>query len=116
MGGVTSGWKMITEAKPASEMLKPTKASANRRPKRSLRTILLIWFLVLSIVPLMFVTGYSLEKSQQAIDYEVSQRLHANSREFLPFLQDFDKYLSQRRVRHRTDPVLATVLQAGAVS
>ncbi len=42
-----------------------------RKPRRSLRTILMSWFLVLSLAPLMFVTGYSLVKYEQAIDNDL---------------------------------------------
>jgi two-component system NtrC family sensor kinase len=86
----------------------------NLRPKRSLRTILMIWFLLLSLVPLMFVTGYSLVKYEQAIDNELVQRLRANSREVLSTLTDFEKFLSARRNHHKSDPVLASYLLTGA--
>lgn len=83
---------------------------------RSLRTILMSWFLLLSLVPLMFVTGYSLVKYEQAIDNELVQRLRANSREFLSTMADFEKYLMNRRSRVKADPVLATELMAGSTA
>ena len=53
----------------------------------------MIWFLVLSLVPLMFVTGYSLVKYEQAIDNELVQRLRANVREFVSTVSEYEKYL-----------------------
>ena len=88
----------------------------NRRPKRSLRTILLIWFLLLSLVPLMFVTGYSLVKFEQAIDNELVQRLRANSREVSTTISEYERYLSSRRGRIRGDAQLVFHLSTGNVS
>lgn len=86
------------------------------RPRRSLRTILMIWFLLLSLVPLMFVTGYSLVKYEQAIHNELAQRLRANSREFLSTMTDLEKFLGTRRNRHKVDPVLTSYLMTGSTT
>lgn len=85
------------------------------RPRRSLRTILMIWFLLLSLVPLMFVTGYSLVKYEQAIVNELVQRLRSNSREFVSTMSDYENFLVSRRNRHRADPILASYLLMGSV-
>lgn len=74
------------------------------------------WFLVLSLVPLMFVTGYSLVKYEQAIDNELVQRLRANSREFVSTIEDYEKYLNTRRIRHKSDPQLAFYMLTNAIS
>lgn len=50
-------------------------------PRKSLRTILILWLLIFSVVPLAFITGYSLVKYEQAIDQELSTRLLGNARE-----------------------------------
>lgn len=76
----------------------------------------MIWFLLLSIVPLMFVTGYSLKNYEQAIDKELIDRLRANSREFTSIVSDFEKFLVARRNRHRVDPVLSSYLLTGATA
>ncbi|MCB0366086.1 MAG: two-component sensor histidine kinase [Bdellovibrionaceae bacterium] len=69
-----------------------------RKPKKSLRTLLMLWFLLFSVVPLAFITGYSLVKYEQAIDQELSQRLKANSREIGVIISDFETgLLSQAR-------------------
>ena len=87
-----------------------------RKPRRSLRTILMSWFLVLSLAPLMFVTGYSLVKYEQAIDNELTQRLRANSREFEGTIEDYEKYLDGRRERYKADPMLSYYLLTNAVT
>lgn len=87
----------------------------HRRPKRSLRTILLIWFLLLSLVPLMFVTGYSLVKYEEAIDNELVQRLRANSREVSATISEYERYLEGRRARLRGDAQLLFHLSTGNV-
>jgi two-component system NtrC family sensor kinase len=53
----------------------------------------MLWFLLFSVVPLAFITGYSLVKYQQAIDQELSQRLKANSREIGVIIGDFQSGL-----------------------
>lgn len=81
--------------------------SRNRRkPKRSLRTILIVWFLLFSVVPLAFVTGYSMTKFEKAIDRELSQRLTGNAREVSGILADYMAGLQQKRDRYVKDPTL----------
>lgn len=92
------------------------KVFRNRRPKRSLRTILLIWFLLLSLVPLMFVTGYSLVKYEEAIGNELVQRLRANSREVATTVSEYERYLTSRRARIRGDARLQFHLSTGNVA
>jgi two-component system NtrC family sensor kinase len=87
-----------------------------RRPKRSLRTILLISFLLLSLLPLMFVTGYSLIKYEQAIDNELVQRLRANVREFTSTVNEYGKYLEGRRSRHQIDASLLYYVSTDSVA
>lgn len=64
----------------------------------------------------MFVTGYSLVKSEQAIDNELIQRLRANSREFASTIEDYEKYLDARRDRYKADPMLSFYLLTNAVA
>ena len=66
----------------------PTK---NRKPRKSLRTLLIIWFLAFSIVPLAFLTGYSLIKYEQALDLGTLQTVVANSREISIILTQFQE-------------------------
>lgn len=76
----------------------------------------MIWFLLLSLVPLMFVTGYSLVKFEQALDNELVQRLRANVREFEATISEYEKYLANRRVRHKADTSLIYFLQTNSVT
>jgi two-component system NtrC family sensor kinase len=76
----------------------------------------MIWFLVLSLVPMMFVTGYSLVKYEQAIDTELVQRLRANSREFEQTLGEYQEYLKNRRNRLRADPMLSFYLLTNSLT
>ena len=41
----------------------------------------MLWLLMFAVVPLAFITGYSLVKYEQAIDQELVQRLAGNKRE-----------------------------------
>jgi two-component system NtrC family sensor kinase len=64
-----------------------------QRPRKSLRTILILWLLIFSIVPLAFITGYSLVKYEQAIDQELSTRLLGNARQISVILDEFQTKL-----------------------
>ncbi len=52
-----------------------------RKPRRSLRTILSVWLVVFSIVPLAFVSFYSISKFQETLDLELRTRLDGHGRE-----------------------------------
>lgn len=77
-----------------------------RKPKRSLRTILIVWFALFSVIPLAFVTGYSMVKYENAIDHELSQRLSGNAREIELVLSELKTSLQQKRDRYTRDPSL----------
>ncbi len=63
----------------------------------SLRSILIAWFLIFSIVPLAFVAWYSVFKFQKAIDNELSLRLRGNGREIEVMISDYYASLIQSR-------------------
>lgn len=84
-----------------------------RNPKRSLRTILIIWFGLFSIIPLAFVTAYSMVKFEKAIDHELSQRLSGNAREIGVILADQKNLLQQKRDRYLRDPNLTYHMSIG---
>ena len=92
------------------------KKFRNRKAKRSLRTILMIWFLLLSLVPMMFVTGYSLVRYEQAIDSELVQRLRANVREIASTVGEFEKYLTARRNHYKSDTSLIYFLSTNSIA
>ncbi len=84
-----------------------------KTPQRSLKSILVTWFLLFSIVPLAFVTGYSVIKFEKAFDYEMSQRLKGNAREIDVILKDFETELSQKRDKYFRESTLIYNLSTG---
>ncbi len=87
-----------------------------QKPRRSLQTILIIWFLLLSVVPLGFVTGYSISRFEKAINTELGQRLSANVREVTALVGSFESYLKQRSTDHRNDTLLETYLGTNSLT
>lgn len=84
-----------------------------KKPKRSLRTILIIWFVLFSVIPLAFVTGYSILKYEKAIDHELTQRLGGNAREVSVILTDIRTQLQQKRDHYVRDPALLYNMSVG---
>lgn len=76
------------------------------KPRKSLRTILILSFLLFSVVPLAFVTGFSIQKYSQAINQELNQRLEGNLREIEGTLKDFAQLLSDQTREHVRDKSL----------
>lgn len=74
-----------------------------RKPKRSFRTLLIVWFIVFSVVPVSFVTGYSLVRFEAAIDQELSRRLIANTREIESLIREFEFDLANEVRSHSAD-------------
>ena len=84
-----------------------------RKSKRSLRTILIIWFLLFSILPLAFVTLYSIVKFEKAIDREMLLRLSGNAKEVDLIFSDYINLLRQRRDKYVDEPYLRYHLSFG---
>lgn len=63
----------------------------------------MLWFLLFSVVPLAFVTGYSIVKYEQAIDQELSKRLSGNAREVRIIIEEYEKSLVQSANKHAVD-------------
>ncbi len=84
-----------------------------RKPRRSLRTILIVWFFLFSVIPLAFITLYSMLKYEKAIDHELSQRLSGNAREISVILADYRAGLVQKRDKYVRDPNLQYHLSVG---
>lgn len=76
------------------------------KPQRSLRTILVVWFVLFSVIPLAFVTGYSVLKYEKAIDNELSVRLSGNAREISVIFSDFKVSLENKARRYVRDTSL----------
>ncbi len=83
-----------------------TQSKIRQRPRKSLRTILILWLLIFSIVPLAFITGYSLVKYEQAINNELSTRLVGNAREISKILTDHQLHLVNESTQLKDDKSL----------
>jgi two-component system NtrC family sensor kinase len=79
---------------------------AKIKPRKSLRTILILSFLLFSVVPLAFITGFSIQNYKHAIDKELNQRLEGNLREIEGTLKDFGQILSDQTKEHVRDKSL----------
>jgi len=79
-------------------------SSFRRKSERSLRTVLVGWFLLFALAPLAFLTGYSIVRYGQAIDRELGHRLEGNAREIATMLNEFRLTLIQHRDRYKSDP------------
>lgn len=87
-----------------------------RKPRKSLKTILILWFLLFSIVPLFFVTTYSLFIYEKAIDNELTQRLEGNAREVETVISDFHDGLKESRDRYlKSSPLNSYLATADTV-
>lgn len=81
-----------------------------RRAQKSLQTVLLMWFLVFSILPIAFITGYSIVKYEKAINNELTIRLVGNGREIETFLKGVYQNISNRQKVYVKDLGLAYAL------
>ncbi len=66
-----------------------SKVIPSREKYRSIRSILIIWFLIFSIIPLLFMGWYFLFKFEKALENETSQRLKNNGREIETIISDY---------------------------
>lgn len=86
------------------------KTSTLGKNYRSLRSILIVWFTLFSIIPLLFVGWYSVFKFEKAFDQEVSQRLQGNGREIESILADYYRAVQTQKDRYAIDPQVAASL------
>ncbi len=89
---------------------------SSKKPKKSLRTMLIVQLIVFSVVPLAFLLGFSLAKYKSALDDELQQRLFANRREIRIILQGFQDSLVERNRTHATDKRLGYFLSANQIN
>jgi two-component system NtrC family sensor kinase len=75
--------------------------------------MLIIWFLLFSVLPLAFVTVYSMIKYEKALDRELSQRLAGNAREISVIFDEYRSNLQQKRDKYIRDPNLIYHLSIG---
>lgn len=86
------------------------------KPQKSLRALLTMWFLLFSVVPIAFLTGYYLVKFEDAFNYEIKQRLIGNFREFEVMLGELEDYLLKYGSFHATDPALIYELSTNDIA
>ena len=84
-----------------------------QRPRKSIRTILIFWLLIFSIIPLAAITGYSLVKYEQAINQELSTRLTGNARQIGIVLSEFQRELIIDARQAARDRALIYYMAAG---
>ncbi len=72
-------------------------AEAKKQKYISLRLILMLWFFLLSIVPLALVSFYSVVKFEKALESEQIQRLQSNAREIEVIMTDYQNELKNNR-------------------
>src|SRR6185312_7643968 len=92
------------------------KSEKRQRPRKSLRTILILWLLIFSVVPLAFITGYSLVKYEQAIDQELSTRLLGNALTIGATFGDYQSTLMSESRQIAGDKALAYYLALNNVT
>lgn len=84
-----------------------------KNAQKSLRTMLIYWFLLITLTPVVFITAYSVFRYQEAIDRELIQRLEGNGREISTMISDLQTTLSQNRRRYISEPSLIYNLSTG---
>ena len=87
---------------------------ARQRPRRSIRSILVFWLLLFSILPLAAITWYSVSKYEQAIDQELSTRLVGNARQIGVILNEFQASLSGEVRQLATDRAVQYYMAANS--
>ena len=77
---------------------------SNKKPSRSLKTMLSAWFLFFSVVPLGCFTVYSILKYEKSIENELRLRGRSNIREFKSLIESFQiefRVRSEKFVKNR---------------
>lgn len=72
-------------------------------PQNSLRTMLTIWFLLFSLIPLTFITGYSLVQFEKVFSDETLKRLNDNFIVITKSIDELKNYLKTSGDLHATD-------------
>lgn len=75
-----------------------------RKSQKSLKSMLIFWFLLATLTPVIFITVYSIFRYQQAIDRELVQRLEGNGREISTLISDLQSTLIQNRSHFISEP------------
>lgn len=75
-------------------------------PQKSLRTMLTLWFLLFSLIPLAFITGYSLVQFEKVFNDEMLKRLNDNFVVIVKSVDELKNYLKTSIDLHSTDDAL----------
>lgn len=86
-----------------------------KKQSLSLRSILTLWFLIFSIIPLLLITFYSLVEFQIVFNGEQQRRLEANFKEVANSLNILEGQLSTYIQQHANDSQLISALSAGSI-
>lgn len=85
-------------------------------PRKSIRSILVFWLVLFSVVPLAAITGYSLVKYEQAIDQELSTRLIGNARQISVILNEYQSKLISESHQLISDRAINYYLSASNIN
>ncbi len=85
----------------------------SRKPKRSLKSIFLLWFVLFSVIPLAFLTGIFLSRYSEAINDELKERLRGNIRELSAIFKEYENYLNKRGQFFANDTSLVYFMSTG---
>jgi two-component system, NtrC family, sensor kinase len=77
-----------------------------KKAEKSLRSILTLWFLAFTIIPLAFISGYSTVLYESSLNNELQKRLEGNVREVGVTLAELEGYLVKLGKIHANDPTL----------
>src|SRR5690606_6187178 len=72
-------------------------------PQKSLRAMLTLWFLLFSIIPLAFITGYSLVQFEKVFNDETLKRLNDNFIVITKSIDELKGYLKTSAELHTAD-------------
>jgi two-component system NtrC family sensor kinase len=75
-------------------------------PQKSLRAMLTLWFLIFSLVPLTFITGYSLVQFEKVFSDEMLKRLNDNFIVITKSIDELKNYLKTSSDLHASDDAL----------
>lgn len=91
-------------------------ARSLNKPKKSLRGLLTMWFLLFSVAPVAFVTGYTVVQFESTVDEELYKRLRGNAREITTTINQLEQYLAGNGRIHAADPALIQFMNAKVFS
>jgi two-component system, NtrC family, sensor kinase len=83
---------------------------------QSLKGVLISWSLFISIVPIAFITGYSIVKYQSSVEFELIQRLKAGGHEVETLLGEYKQHFESRAQKLNQDVAFIFALGTGDLS